>query len=766
MADGKFIIDTRVNTSKAEKSISGLTSSLKRLGSVVASVFAIGAIINFGKQAIDLASDIEEVDNVVSKAFGNMRAEMDALAESAINTLGMSRLTAYKTGSTFMSMGKSMLDSEENAKNMAIALTKLTANMSSFYNVEQDVASTALKSIYTGETETLKQYGVVMSEVNLKEYALANGITKAYSEMTQSEKVMLRYKYVTEQLNYIGNDFVDTQNSWANQTRILKENWKEFMSVIGSTLISVLTPAIKMLNQVVVAMTNAVKSIQSALSSVFGIEIQKMSTSTVATEDATDAMLEYGDAIEETGKKASGVSSFDKLNNSSSKSNSSSSGGGSVGGLTIDESSVEEVKSQGSAIEKVFEKIKNAVSSINFKPIIDSFNNLSNAIMPLIDLIVDGLGWALKNVLYPLDEWLLEDFYPAWINLLATDIEIFVGILNELKPLLTMIWESVLKPIFAWLGQTAVMIINQINGILQNLWNSVLQPLMEWINTYILPILQPIIDGIMSLVMATFNNIKTVVEGLLNVLDGIITFVGGIFKGDITKALEGIKKVFSSILDSIGKIFNNTFTSIGKFIGSIFTTIGATISSAIELIKNVIKTGLGFILTVWRNSWTGVKTIVTDIFNGIWSVIKGIINAIIGGIEGMANGVVSGINLVIKALNHLSFKIPDWVPELGGKKLGFNLTELSKISIPRLATGAVLPANSPFLAVVGDQKQGTNVEAPLSTIKQALIEALNSNGGGYSQGDIVVNIDGKEVFRAVQKQSRIYSKSTGLNSFA
>ena len=96
-----------------------------------------------------------------------MRGEMDALAESAIKNLGMSRLMAYQTGSTFMSMGKSMLTSSEDAKNMALELTKLTANMASFFNVSQDLASIALKSIYTGETETLKQYGVVLSLIHI-----------------------------------------------------------------------------------------------------------------------------------------------------------------------------------------------------------------------------------------------------------------------------------------------------------------------------------------------------------------------------------------------------------------------------------------------------------------------------------------------------------------------------------------------------------------------------------------------------------------------
>lgn len=300
--------------------------------------FSTVALVKFGKEAIGVASDLAEVDNVVSKAFGNMRNEMDDLAASSIKNLGMSRLMAYQTGSTFMSMGKSMLDSSENAKNMALSLTKLTANMASFFNVSQDLSSIALKSIYTGETETLKQYGVVMTEVNLKQFAQEQGIKKAYAAMTQSEKVMLRYQYVMSQLSYIGDDFIDTQDSWANQTRILSEQWKEFLGIVGNGLIAVLTPVVKGLNTIVAALIDVGNTISSILSSVFGIQMQQMSTTASAAEsvaggysDAADSMDDYADATTKAGKAAKGaLASFDDLNvlQQDNSGRGSSSGGG------------------------------------------------------------------------------------------------------------------------------------------------------------------------------------------------------------------------------------------------------------------------------------------------------------------------------------------------------------------------------------------------------------------------------------------------------
>lgn len=329
--------------------MSSLMGAVGKLAIAVGAVFAVAApLIKLGQQAIDLASNIQEVDNVVSKAFGNMRGEMDALADTAIEKLGMSRLTAYQTGSTFMSMGKSMVDSMEDAKNMALELTKKTANMSSFFNVDQSVASTALKSIYTGETETLKQFGVVMTEVNLQQFAYEQGIRKSLAAMTQSEKVMLRYHYVMEQLAYIGNDFEDTQASWANQTRILAEQWKELLSILGGGLMEVLTPVVQGLNAIVAALIDMAKSVGDVITIFRQIKSDQMDEVVSSTSAATDAMNEYGNAIEAAEEKASKLAAFDDLNVLASDEDSNS------GTTTVPVLNVEEQKQ---ATEELEEKV-------------------------------------------------------------------------------------------------------------------------------------------------------------------------------------------------------------------------------------------------------------------------------------------------------------------------------------------------------------------------------------------------------------------------
>ena len=151
------------------------------------------------------------------------------------------------------------------------------------------------------------------------------------------------------------------------------------------------------------------------------------------------------------------------------------------------------------------------------------------------------------------------------------------------------------------------------------------------------------------------------------------------------------------------------------------------------------------------------------LFGTIVSGAKGVINGLIGMFEGMANGVIKCVNALIKGLNKLSFDVPSWVPGIGGKKFGFNIKQISEIKIPRLATGAVIPPNKEFLAMLGDQKHGTNIEAPLDTIKQALAEVMAEFGGG-SNKPIILQLDGKTVAKVVWDEEAKYYKQTGKYS--
>ena len=202
---------------KTDKSVSKSTGSIKKAFSSLTKGIAFTTVIyglaKLGKQAIQTASDLQEVQNVVEVSFGSMAAEVDKFAESAITKFGLSKLSAKQFASTFMAMSNGMGVAAEAGKNMSLNLTALSADMASFYNVQQDVAFTALKSVFTGETESLKRFGIVMTEANLSAYAMSQGISKSYSEMSQAERVALRYSFVLNATKNAQGDFARTSGS-------------------------------------------------------------------------------------------------------------------------------------------------------------------------------------------------------------------------------------------------------------------------------------------------------------------------------------------------------------------------------------------------------------------------------------------------------------------------------------------------------------------------------------------------------------------------
>lgn len=192
----------------------------------------------------------------------------------------------------------------------------------------------------------------------------------------------------------------------------------------------------------------------------------------------------------------------------------------------------------------------------------------------------------------------------------------------------------------------------------------------------------------------------------------------------LTNIFTNIKNFITNTLNNIKTFWTTMWTAIKTTTSNIWTGIKTTISNAITGVKTTVSNILNNIKTAWSNAWNNMKTIVTNIWNGIKNTIRNTINGIIGSINGMIRGIVNGINSVARALNGLSFTIPSWVPGLGGNSFGLNVPTISAPQIPYLAKGAVIPPNKEFMAMLGDQKHGTNIEAPLDTIKQAVAEEL------------------------------------------
>lgn len=242
-----------------------------------------------------------------------------------------------------------------------------------------------------------------------------------------------------------------------------------------------------------------------------------------------------------------------------------------------------------------------------------------------------------------------------------------------------------------------------LQGLLDGIWN-VIKDIGTWIKDHIF---QPFIDGFKN-VFGIHSPSTVMAEQGKYLMDGL---------------LGGIKKNFQPLLDA----FKQIMSGITNFISGVFSGD-------------------------WKKAWDGVKNIFAGIWNGIVSLLEGAINAII-----------DGLNWLISQMNKISFDVPSWVPLIGGKSMGINIPSISRVEIPRLAQGAVIPPNREFMAVLGDQKQGTNIEAPLETIKQALAEVMAQYGNRGTDQEAVMEVDGVQFAKLIFRLNKSEQRRIGVS---
>lgn len=355
---GEIGLDLVINSSGFQRQVSKMEGLAKKAGATLASAFAVKKLVDFSAKCLDLGSDLAEVENVVDVTFSTMSDQVDKFAKSAAKSFGLSETMAKQYTGTFGAMAKAFGFGEQQAYEMSTALTSLAGDVASFYNLSQDEAYTKLKSVFTGETESLKDLGIVMTQTALDAYAMANGYGKTTSAMTEQEKVALRYKFVLGQLSLAQGDFARTSDSWANQTRLMALQTQSIMASIGKGLINLFTPAIKLINVVlgkVAQLAEAFKGFTELItgkkssggSGITDTLTSGLNDATAAAGDAgsglADAANSAGNLADNTGavgaaakkaaKEMKTLMGFDEINKLAEQTDTGSdSGGGSGGG--------------------------------------------------------------------------------------------------------------------------------------------------------------------------------------------------------------------------------------------------------------------------------------------------------------------------------------------------------------------------------------------------------------------------------------------------
>lgn len=905
-------------TGASNKAAKQATSIFSGMGKKIAAGLSIAAFTKFTKDCLEVGSNVTEVQNVVDTAFKDLSGQADQWASNAMTNFGLSELSAKKYMGVFGQMSNAMGITGQAALGMAEDVTGLTGDVASFYNLGTDEAYTKLKSIWTGETETLKDLGVVMTQTNLDQYALNNGFGKTTAKMTEQEKVMLRYQYVTSALSNATGDFVKTQDSWANQTRILSLRFEQLKASLGKGFIALFTPILRGFNNLLAGLQKVADGFASFVQMLTGADVStsmgSISSDIAGIGDdassAADNVGDIGSAAKKTAKDIEkSLAGFDQINKLTEPTDDSSDSSGSTGGTSSGIGSVDLIpdvsgstSNVSSAISDMASKVKKALEplkSISFDNLITSLDNLKESAQPLTEKLFSGLEWAWTNIFVPLATWTIEDTLPAFLDVLSAGLDVLNSALDALKPLWDWAWDNFLEPVAEWTGGMIVDILKDLAAALEGIstwisnnqgpfdaivvtilafaaaWKAV--ELAEFITNAggVIGIIKSLTTTLYACTIAKVADkaetlaicalyAKDFIVGIgqtiaklassaaawvadtaakvantaataahtaatwlataattafgvaMSILTSPITLVIaalaalglGIYElvkhWDTVKEAAGIcwdwivdkwqsagewfsgiwesiTSAFSKFDDWLQNIFNMDFSKSFGSLGDIMNAYVANVKNIFGDIKNIFGGLIDFITGIfsgdWEKAWNGIIDTFSGIFSLIADVAKAPLNLVIGFINGLITGVQSGINAIVRSVNKLSFKVPNWVPGIGGEDFGFHLPEADFSKIPYLAQGGYVKPNTPQLAMIGDNRHQGEVVAPedklldmaqkaaamassaellaeaISILKQILkiLETL----------DLDIQLDGKSLKKYVVDKINEHTKQTG-----
>lgn len=455
---------------------------------------------------------------------------------------------------------------------------------------------------------------------------------------------------------------------------------------------------------------------------------------------------------------------------------------------------IEPLESIAQSIEDFVQNLADKILSLynsHIKPFIDS---VSNGISQIVGVLLN----AYNEYISPVLDNFASKFGEVINGPISDAVSSFINIIGKIIDILKELWENVLVPLISWIIDNIVPVISPIVDTLGDLILDFFDTISEIVSG-ILDALGGLIDFISGVFTGdwdkAWNGIKTIFSGIWKAISslfsGIWTTLKDIVKGGvefiknlINSVWNGIKSLTSTVWNAIknflsslwngikstaSNVFNNirnalssVWSSIRSTASSVWNSIRSTLSNIWNGLKNTVNSTFNSIKSKITSIWNSVKSVTSSVWNGIKNTIRGAINGIIGGINGLIRGMVNGLNAVIRALNRLHIKIPDWVPGFGGRTFGFNIGYLSAPQIPYLASGAVIPPNKEFLAVLGDQKSGNNIEAPESLIRRIVRE---ESGNGVQRIEVPVYLNRKQIAKAIVDEGKLMRIQTGKNPF-
>lgn len=793
VADGFSAMPSRIQrlittTEKYNNTVNKGSTQTSRFGISLKSIKTAGVVAGIRmirqgiSKAITESNAYQEDLNLFTASMGQYAKEAQEYAENVGDIMGIDPAKWMRNQGVFNTLLSGFGSVADRSYLMSKNLTQLGYDISSFFNISVEDAMQKLQSGVSGELEPLRRLGYDLSQAKLEQTALTLGIEKSVSAMTQAEKAELRYYAIMTQVTTAQGDMARSLDAPANQLRIFQAQLTQASRAIGNIFI----PILQKILPIAIAVLRIVRELADAIAKLFHFKLTEIDYSGVGNlaSGAEDAAAGFDDATSAAKELKKSVMGFDELNilngNTASGAGSAGVSGGSGFDFELPEYGfLNDVSKQA---DEVTQKLKNALPWIlaigagfaawKLGP------KLGLDLQKTIGLAVGIFGalTLVQNILDAIVNGVTEENMTGMIfgmTLAVTGLYVALGpVAGGITAIVSGL--AVLAVAFSDAEKSGWNFQNQMLAIAGILAAGVGIGILigSWI-----PLLIAMIAALLFNITTATGHGQELISGVKETLQGFIDFFAGIFTGDTERTAAGIAGIFGGLKNAVGAVIdgirdwlnglldwidNKTngklkplITGIKAIVTAVFGNIKQTVGNVIDDIKTIFSGLIKFISGVFSGdfdkAWEGIK----DIFKGIWNTIIDLLN-------GAINIIIKGLNWLIKQMNKISFDVPSWVPFVGGKSIGVNIDYISENVLPHLAKGAVIPANDEFLAVLGDQTHGNNIEAPEGLIRKIVRE--ESGGSGEVHVTIVLDsVTGKKLFETVVRENNAVVRATGAS---
>ena len=754
----------KATTASTISSVGSLTKQIAAASGVYLGLY--GAIKGI-KSSIDFASSLTETQNVINVTFGKSAKMIEDFAKTSIQQFGLSELSAKQTAGKYQAMGTALGIPTKQMANMSVELTKLSADMASFYDVAQSDVARSLQSVFTGTTAPMRRYGVDLTQTTLEEWAHKRGIDAKIKSMSQAEKMMLRYAYVMERTGAAQGDFERTIHTWHNQMTLLKENFRELSGVIGTGFINALKPVVEAINGVMGKVITFLKTVLSSLGKIFGWTYEdtgggvvndfadEMEDSASGAGELADDMDDVADSTDKAAKKQKEfnkqLSKFDELNNYTTSETKDKEdkdkdkdkdqpsigdladigGEYGVGGEWKKSKSIfKEFESELDSLYKlgdyIGQKLTKAMENIDWDSIYEKARNFGSGLASFLNGLISpelfsALGktvaGSINTALHTLDSFGETFNWSNFGNSLASGLNSFLGnidwntalsaVSNWGKGIADALNSFIHETDFALIGSSVAKFINTaVQGALSFIENFDFEGAGKAIATALNSFLHETdFESIGTLVASFINGVARTALTTAENFD--FSSVGSSIASFINSALGGIE--WKTILTAASEWGKGIAEAINSFFKETdFTLIGSTVG-------NFINTAINFVLSSGQE--LDFKEIGSKIADGINEAFKTI------DFEGLAES----INVWIKgALTTVTTLLQETDFEEIGKKIGTFLAELDFGEILGDIATAIWEAIKAGFSLLS----GLIQEAPLETALITAFATLKFTGIG------------------------------------